>query len=144
MAKIWVTTKRKFHYDEFFVSKQYPKLAKLSDGHFVQIYRHERIRLGVESILDPLREKVKKPVAITSGHRSPELNLKVGGSDTSDHLVTCAVDITVEGLTSYQLAIFILTLGVPYRQIVAYKRKPHVHVSWNIPGRPYKKEVVFK
>jgi hypothetical protein len=33
------------------------------------------------------------PIIITSGYRSPELNKKVGGSPTSNHLTGCAVDI---------------------------------------------------
>ena len=38
-----------------------------------------------------------KPVIITSGYRSPEVNKLVGGSATSNHLTGCAVDIRVTG-----------------------------------------------
>ena len=38
------------------------------------------------------------PIIINSGYRSPELNKKVGGSPTSNHLMGCAVDIRVYGL----------------------------------------------
>ena len=38
------------------------------------------------------------PIIINSGYRSPELNKKVGGSPTSNHLTGCAVDIRVYGL----------------------------------------------
>ena len=38
-----------------------------------------------------------KPVIITSGYRSPEVNKLVGGSATSNHLTGCAVDIRVSG-----------------------------------------------
>ena len=38
------------------------------------------------------------PIIITSGYRSPELNKKVGGSPTSNHLTGCAVDIRVYGI----------------------------------------------
>ena len=38
------------------------------------------------------------PIIITSGYRSAELNKKVGGSPTSNHLTGCAVDIRVAGI----------------------------------------------
>ena len=38
-----------------------------------------------------------EPIIITSGYRSAELNRKVGGVSTSNHLTGCAVDIRVAG-----------------------------------------------
>ena len=38
------------------------------------------------------------PIVINSGYRSPQLNRKVGGSPTSNHLTGCAVDIRVSGM----------------------------------------------
>ena len=40
----------------------------------------------------------EEPIIITSGYRSSELNKKVGGSPTSNHLTGCAVDIRVAGI----------------------------------------------
>ena len=40
----------------------------------------------------------EEPIIINSGYRSPELNKKVGGSPTSNHLTGCAVDIRVYGI----------------------------------------------
>ena len=40
----------------------------------------------------------EEPIIISSGYRSPELNKKVGGSPTSNHLTGCAVDIRVAGI----------------------------------------------
>ena len=40
----------------------------------------------------------EEPIIITSGYRSPELNKKVGGAPTSNHLTGCAVDIRVAGI----------------------------------------------
>ncbi len=40
----------------------------------------------------------EEPIVITSGYRSPEVNRKVGGSPTSNHLTGCAVDIRVYGI----------------------------------------------
>ena len=40
----------------------------------------------------------EEPIVINSGYRSPQLNKKVGGSSTSNHLTGCAVDIRVAGI----------------------------------------------
>ena len=39
-----------------------------------------------------------EPIVINSGFRSPQLNKKVGGSPTSNHLTGCAVDIRCAGV----------------------------------------------
>lgn len=48
----------------------------------------------VDNVLDPLRYMFGDHIHINSGFRSPEVNHKVGGSSTSDHLAGRAADIT--------------------------------------------------
>ena len=48
--------------------------------------------------LEVLRERSGKPIVINSGYRSPQLNKKIGGMPTSNHLTGCAVDIRVTGM----------------------------------------------
>ena len=48
--------------------------------------------------LEELRAMARTPIVINSGYRSPQLNRKVGGSPTSNHLTGCAVDIRVSGI----------------------------------------------
>lgn len=47
----------------------------------------------IAQILEDIRGKYQKPIYITSGYRSKELNKKVGGSPTSYHLLGLAVDV---------------------------------------------------
>ena len=54
--------------------------------------------LGFAKNLGGEKDTSEAPIIITSGYRSPELNRKVGGSPTSNHLTGCAVDIRVAGI----------------------------------------------
>ena len=49
-----------------------------------------------QKVLEPLREHVGKPITVTSGYRSKELNKAVGGVENSQHLVGEAVDLHIE------------------------------------------------
>ena len=48
--------------------------------------------------LEVLRERVGHSIIINSSYRSPQLNRKVGGAPTSNHLTGCAVDIRTNGM----------------------------------------------
>ena len=47
--------------------------------------------------LEALRQ-AQGPIVINSGYRSPQLNKRVGGVNTSNHLTGCAVDIRCSGI----------------------------------------------
>ena len=47
--------------------------------------------------LEILRDRAGTPIIINSGYRSPQLNKKVGGVATSNHVTGCAVDIRCSG-----------------------------------------------
>ena len=48
--------------------------------------------------LEILRSRAGRPILINSGYRSPQLNKKIGGVPTSNHLTGCAVDIRVKDM----------------------------------------------
>ena len=48
--------------------------------------------------LEVLRERAGAPIIINSGYRSPQLNKRIGGVPTSNHLTGCAADIRVENM----------------------------------------------
>ena len=78
--------------------------------------------------LQPLRERLKKPVIITSGYRSHEVNKLVGGAQNSQHTKGQAVDIVVNGLTPAQLTDFIVAQkDIPFDQLInEYDRWTHI------------------
>lgn len=66
----------------------------------------ENLQRLVNNVLQPIRNKFG-PLIITSGYRSPQLNVAIGGSPTSDHVLGMAADIEAPGLDNKQLAIYI-------------------------------------
>ena len=47
--------------------------------------------------LEELSRRYNEPIIINSGYRSPAVNKLAGGSNTSNHLTGCAVDIRCAG-----------------------------------------------
>ena len=81
-------------------------------------------------VLQPLRDKLKKPIIITSGFRSVKVNELVGGVSNSQHLYGQAADITVNGMSAAQLFDFVKNSGVEYDQCIN-EYNSWVHVSYN-------------
>lgn len=86
----------------------------------------------VGAVLDPLRKAVGKPVRITSGYRSAELNAKLRGSSKSAHTRGEAADFKIDGMTAEEIVRKMLELGLEFRQAIVYSpsRGGHVHVSF--------------
>ena len=79
------------------------KLGEFTQSSHSNIYNvptHEAI-YNMKNLckwLEVLRERSGGPIRINSGYRSPQLNKKVGGVPTSNHLTGCAADIKVAGI----------------------------------------------
>lgn len=54
-------------------------------------------------VLDELRDKIREPIYINSGYRTPEHNKAVGGSTLSYHMYGMAADIRADRHTPKQL-----------------------------------------
>lgn len=89
------------------------------------------LRVLVETVLDPLRRHVGRPVRVSSGYRSQQVNRAVGGSPRSAHMTGEAADIKVDGLSSLDLLEAILASGIDFDQVIAYHagRGGHVHLG---------------
>ncbi len=84
----------------------------------------------VDHILQPLRTAVGVPVVINSGYRCLELNMRIGGSPTSQHMTGNAADIRIPGMTPLEVAERIHDLGLPYDQLI-HEFGSWVHVSYD-------------
>lgn len=87
----------------------------------------------VNSVLDPLRAMIGRPIIITSGYRSRQINELVGGSKTSQHLTGKAADFHVQGFTPQQMNVVYQTIQMlfDFDQLIFYPSKNIIHVSWN-------------
>lgn len=80
------------------------------------------------SILDILRERIGKPVIITSGYRTPEWNRKCDGAKYSYHMRGMAADIRVKGMNAKQLANELNAIIPEKCGIIVYKSWVHFDV----------------
>lgn len=80
--------------------------------------------------LQPLRDKLKKPMIITSGFRNPKVNFLAGGKANSEHLEGKAADFIVKGMTPNQIIDLIVKSGIEYNQLINEYNK-WVHISFN-------------
>lgn len=90
----------------------------------------ENLRLLVERLLDPLRERYGKPITVNSGYRNAEVNRLVGGVPGSQHTSGCAADISTGSKAENQhLARMIVQYGLPFDQLIDEQGYSWVHVS---------------
>ena len=79
--------------------------------------------------LQPIRDKLNKPMIITSGFRNPKVNFLAGGAINSNHLTGCAADFHVPGMTIQQVIDFILKLGIEFDELGNEYNK-WVHIAY--------------
>lgn len=84
----------------------------------------------IHYVLNPIRERIKKPMIITSGYRCKKVNELVGGKDTSQHLKGQAVDFVIEGMKPSEIVNFIRNMYIEYDQLINEYDK-WVHISYN-------------
>ena len=83
-----------------------------------------------DNVLNPLREKFGKPIRITSGFRSPELNKSVGGKPTSQHTKGEAVDIKGKTRQENEIIFNIIKQLGCYDQLLNEYDYSWIHVSY--------------
>ena len=85
-----------FKLGEFTRSNSHPEVYNIPTHE--AIANLKRVCEWLEVLRKRYNEKYgvgEEPIRINSGYRSPQLNKKIGGVPTSNHLTGCAVDIRV-------------------------------------------------
>ena len=87
----------------------------------------------VMKVLDPLRDQYGKPITVNSAYRSPFVNQKVGGAESSQHVKGQAADITA-GSKEENKKLFNLLKDMDYDQLINEKDYTWIHVSYKRIG----------
>ena len=95
------------------------------------------------ALLEQVRAVIGKPIIVTSGYRSPEVNLAIGSTNKSQHPLGCAADFKVSGLTPKQIVEACIKADIPYHQIIEeFASWTHISVP-NTPSEPPKKQALI-
>lgn len=84
----------------------------------------------IVNCLQPIRNKLGKPMIITSGYRNSQVNKLVGGAATSQHTKGQAADFTVSGMSPTKVVEFVKNSGVEYDQLIN-EHNQWTHISYN-------------
>lgn len=85
------------------------------------------------ALLEKVREVAERPIIVTSGYRSGNVNSAIGGSKNSQHCLGCAADIRAVGLTVDDLMLLIVGSDIKYDQLIR-EFDSWVHIS--VPNNP--------
>ena len=97
----------------------------------------ENLKALCMEVLQPLRDYLEKPVVISSGYRSEEVNRMVGGVKGSQHLKGEAADIHVENTEHLLKIMHFIMEETDFDQLIWEKNKAGtqwVHVSFRRNG----------
>lgn len=104
----------------------------------------ENLRKLCINVLQPLRDKLGKPIHVTSGYRCKRLNKAIGGKVNSQHVEGKAADLQGIGITNKELFDFIKDNLIFDQLIFEYGTKEEpawVHVSYD--DKRMRKQVLY-
>ena len=101
-------------------------------------------------VLQPVRQHFQKPMIISSGYRCVELNIKIGGSITSQHVQGQAADIEVLEVSNLELSDWI-NKNLSFDQLILEFHNPDedphsgwVHVSFKSDNNRHEYKEAYK
>jgi len=116
---------KSFTLEEMTVSQEAARSGLKNVPNYEQI---ESLILLCENVLQPLRDRVKKPIVVSSGFRSTSVNRRIGGAGSSQHCKGQAADFTIPGMSIADTIELIRTMGLPVDQCID-EFSAWVHVS---------------
>lgn len=96
------------------------------------------------NVLQPIRDKFNKALTISSGFRCKELNDKVGGARTSQHLIGQAADFHIKDVAFNDIMDWCVDNLIFDQLIDEYSKNSHwLHISFN-KGCNRKQTLIYK
>lgn len=89
----------------------------------------EKLEMLCKMVLQPLREHFGTAIKVNSGYRCPELNLRIGGVMTSQHLKGEAADIAIGGISTLEICEAVKKLDLDFDQCIE-EYGSWVHISY--------------
>lgn len=107
-----------------------------------------KMKLIADKVFEPLRNHFNKPIGISSFFRSKEVNYKIGGVKTSQHLLGEAIDIiSINDLTNIEMGLWVFN-NLKYDQLIFENIKDEdcgwIHISYTSTGNRQQTLVMIK
>ena len=115
---------KNFSFSEFEESAQAKE--KGIDNSITSDVVKNNVQALVVDVIQPARDYIMAPIIISSGYRCDELNKLVGGVETSQHRKGEAADIRSPFHTPLAIARAIVSLELPFDQLILYPTFVHV------------------
>ena len=95
-------------------------------------------------LLEQVRRECGKPIIVTSGYRSPNINSAIGGSKNSQHMLGCAADIRAVGLSPEDLMRIIIGSDIKYDQLIReFDSWVHISVPNSADAKPRMQRLII-
>lgn len=93
-------------------------------------------------LLEQVRMLFGKPVSISSGYRCSQLNMMIGGQEKSQHVLGCAADFNIQGVSLNDIISAIIANDLPFDQII-HEFDSWVHISVPSYSQPPRKQALI-
>jgi len=94
--------------------------------------------------LEEVRRVIGRPIMVNSAYRSPKVNEAVGSKPTSQHVLGCAADIKVPGLTPNDIVNFVIKSNIEYDQLIReFDSWVHISIPNNVADKPRKQVLII-
>ena len=95
-------------------------------------------------MLEEVRRLLGRPIMVNSAYRSPEVNKAIGSRPTSQHILGCAADIRVPGLTPNDIVNLVIKSTIEYDQIIKeFDSWVHISIPNKLSDKPRKRALII-